>query len=132
MFLVVRRDPKTDVKETEHDWGQLERLAQDRIVWRNLVGRPYPSSCDKGSTDLSVGQVSALICKLGKPIGSLLSIAVMPYTQFSKSFLPLDREIASTAVFGIVFGSNGRKGGQKKTKIRLLSNSKTVKDRPYV
>ena len=32
-----RRDLDADVKKSGHTWGQLERMAQDRDVWRALV-----------------------------------------------------------------------------------------------
>ena len=37
-----RRDLEADVKSTGHSWGQLEKLAQDREVWRTLVGGLCP------------------------------------------------------------------------------------------
>jgi hypothetical protein len=37
-----RRELETDSKATGHSWGQLERLAQDRSAWRDLVGGLCP------------------------------------------------------------------------------------------
>ena len=42
-----RRDLDTDAKKMGHTWGQLERLAQDRDSWRNLVGGLYPCGGDR-------------------------------------------------------------------------------------
>ena len=37
-----RRDLEDDIKRMGRTWGQLERLAQDRAGWRNLVGGLCP------------------------------------------------------------------------------------------
>ena len=37
-----RRDLGDDMKRMDRSWGQLERLAQERAGWRNLVGGLCP------------------------------------------------------------------------------------------
>ena len=37
-----RRDLEADVKSTGKNWKELEKTAQDRVVWRQLVGGMCP------------------------------------------------------------------------------------------
>ena len=41
-----RRDFEADTAKMGYTWNQLERMAQDRRLWRSLVGGPYPSRGD--------------------------------------------------------------------------------------
>ena len=36
------RDLEANVKSTEENWKELEKTAQDRVVWRQLVGGLRP------------------------------------------------------------------------------------------
>ena len=38
-----RRDLEADTEKMGYSWTQLERMAQDRGLWRSVVGGPYPS-----------------------------------------------------------------------------------------
>ena len=38
-----RRDLEADTAKLGYTWSQLERMAQDRELWRSVVGGPYPS-----------------------------------------------------------------------------------------
>ena len=47
-----RRDLEADITQTALSWKQLERIAQDRRLWRDVVrglcsrsSTPYPSVC---------------------------------------------------------------------------------------
>ena len=41
-----RRDLEADTTKMGFTWNQIERMAQDRDLWRSLVGGPYPSRGD--------------------------------------------------------------------------------------
>jgi len=41
-----RRDFEADTAKMGYTWNQLERMAQDRRLWRSLFGGPYPSRGD--------------------------------------------------------------------------------------
>ena len=41
-----RRDLEADTTKMGYTWNQIERMAQDRKLWRSLVGGPYPSRGD--------------------------------------------------------------------------------------
>lgn len=43
-----RRDMEADIKKLGHNWGKLERLAQDRDAWRTLVGGLCLEKDDRG------------------------------------------------------------------------------------
>ncbi|KAK7103731.1 hypothetical protein V1264_018575 [Littorina saxatilis] len=41
-----RRDLEADTRKMGYTWSQIERMAQDRGLWRAVVGGPYPDRSD--------------------------------------------------------------------------------------
>ncbi|KAK7105447.1 hypothetical protein V1264_016822 [Littorina saxatilis] len=41
-----RRDLEADTRKMGYTWSQIEKMAQDRGLWRAVVGAPYPDRSD--------------------------------------------------------------------------------------